>query len=399
MNLLQYDVIIIGGSIVGAALANLLAQTGLTIAVVEQRDLIASSITPHSEYALRVSAINWESQQILQQIGVWAEVQATRISPYHKMYVWDKSSKAHIQFSDEEIGQLELGYIIENTVMQQALLTKLQGARNIEFYSGVSLQQLKVEADKVTVVLSSGQSITANVLIGADGISSKVRELAGIGFDYKDYQHTAIIGTAHCEKPHQQTAWQCFLPDGVLAMLPLSDQHTCSIVWSCDKAVAERLIKLDELSFNMALHDIFNEHLGKIELQSERLSFPLAMRHAKYYVVPRVVLVGDAAHTIHPLAGQGLNLGLADAAYLAKVISETSQARRDIGLVANLRAYERWRKKENLAMICAMQGFKDVFGATSSVLIWLRGRGLNFVNNLPMLKNFFIRRAMGLNND
>lgn len=395
MRTAHYDLIIIGGGIAGAALAGLLTNSNLKIAIIDQQALSLSPLP--TEYELRVSAITRTSQALFQKLQVWQTIQSLRISPYTQMFVWDASSEAHIQFSSEELGETDLGHIIENTAMQRALLEKLVEAKNVDLISATSLEKIEVHPSTVEVSLRNGLVLTANLVVGADGAHSKVRELAGIALDYQSYGHTAIVATVRCEKSHQQTAWQCFLPDGVLAFLPLPDLHTCSIVWSSNTQTAERLLKLDDMAFNIALADVFAKHLGKLELMSQRLSFPLVMRHARHYIAPRIALVGDAAHTIHPLAGQGLNLGLADASYLAQVILLNCQQQRDIGLVANLRVYERWRKKENLNMIAAMQGFKSLFGSSLMPLVWLRGKGLHFVNRTAWLKNALVRKAMGSN--
>ncbi|MDF2867899.1 MAG: hypothetical protein K0S11_1369 [Gammaproteobacteria bacterium] len=387
----HYDLIIAGGGIVGLTLANLLADSGLKIAIFDQQSLNLPTLT--QDYELRVSAITHASQELFQHLGVWPAIEAMRLSPYTKMYVWDASNEAHIEFEAREVAETNLGHIVENNVIQRTLLQQLIKSSWLDLIPNTTLEKIKLSSDGVEVKMTNGQTLSANLLVGADGINSKVRELAGIAVDYQAYGHMAIVATVCCEKSHGQTAWQCFLPDGILAFLPLADLHTCSIVWSCDTSVAERLLRLDEPAFAVALQDVFAKHLGKIELLSKRLSFPLAMRHARHYVVPRIALVGDAAHTIHPLAGQGLNLGLADALGLAQVIIATSQKQRDIGLLANLRAYERWRKKENLSMILAMQGFKALFGSSLPPLVWLRGQGLQLVNKIPMLKHFFVRRA------
>ncbi len=390
MTVSHYDLVIIGGGIVGLTLANRLANANLQIAVLDQQNL---QPTPLIEaYDVRVSALSWGSQVLFQNLAIWPDIEAMRLSPYTKMYVWDASTDAHIEFNAREMAETNLGHIIENKVIHQALLQKLTHSSQVHLIN-TALEEINIEPDRVEVKLTNGNMLTTKLLVGADGINSKVRELAGIAVDYQAYGHTAIVATVRCEKAHQQTAWQCFLPEGILAFLPLTDLHTCSIVWSCDTSVAERLLKLDESAFAIALEDIFAKHLGKIELLSKRLSFPLAMRHARHYVVPRIALVGDAAHTLHPLAGQGLNLGLADADKLAQVIIETNQRQRDIGWLVNLRAYERWRKKENLSMILAMQGFKNLFGSSLPPLVWLRGQALRLINKTPSLKHFFVRRA------
>jgi len=391
MALAHYDIIIVGGNIVGATLANLLAGSNLKIALLESQEPVFAPLSEH--YNLRVSALTQASLDILQQLDVWQNLQDQRVGPFTQMYVWDSNSQAHIEFKSAEAGLAQLGHIVENNLMQQALWNKLQKDSRVQLFTGVALAKLKLEPDRVTATLENGQSLTASLVVGADGINSKVRELAGMAVDSKSYGHTAIVATVKTANSHRQTAWQCFLPYGILAFLPLADEHSCSIVWSCETATAERLSALDEMGFAMALQEVFYEHLGSIELISKRLSFPLTMRHVRQYVLPRVALVGDAAHTLHPLAGQGLNLGLGDADCLAQQVLLTAERGRDIGLLSNLRPYERWRKKQNLSMIVAMQGFKELFASSFRPIVWLRAKGLTVVNNFNLLKYFFVRRA------
>jgi 2-octaprenylphenol hydroxylase len=390
---LEYDLIIIGGGIVGATLANSLANSTLKIALIDQQGL---ELAPFSaELDLRVSAITSSSEQTFKHIQAWDEMQSMRVSSYTQMFVWDAGSQAKVHFNANTMGKSNLGYIIENSVMQRALLAKINAHHNIDVLTKSQLQKISVNSLRVQVQLQSGQTLSAKLLIGADGLNSQVRELAGIGLTKKSYGHSAIVATVHCELPHHQTAWQCFLPDGILAFLPLQDPHTCSIVWSANTQVAERLMKLDAIGFAQALTDVYSTKLGVCSLLSEKMAYPLAMRHVNYYVTPRVALVGDAAHTIHPLAGQGLNLGLADAAELAYVIQKTHAQHRDIGLMANLRPYERRRKAENTKMMLAMQGFKSIFGTELSPFVWLRGKGLALVDKTAWLKYFFVQQARG----
>lgn len=387
----SYDVVIIGGGIVGLTLACLLPST-LTIAIVEQQSL--GKISLSEKYDLRVSAINHASQKIFAQMGIWPNIEKIRVSPFRAMQVWDAVGKGEINFNSLEIGESTLGHIIENRVMQTALLDQLQ-QKEIEIIAPAVIDKLTVEDSLVTITLQNGQQLTTRLLVGADGANSWVREAVGIELKKWPYYQQALVTTVQTELPHQEVARQRFLSNGILAFLPLLPANYCSIVWSTSLEESERLMRLTAMDFSKNLSAAFANVLGEIKETDRLQSFPLHMRHAKNYVKHRIALIGDAAHTIHPLAGQGMNLGLADAACLARVVSNTIVKDRDIGHVDTLRRYERERKGNNLLMIGVMESFKRLFGAQSDTLIFLRNAGLNLTNKSRLLKNFFMREAVG----
>lgn len=384
----QYDIIIIGGGIVGLTMACLLAQHPLKIAVVESQRPSEST----DNFDLRVSAINHASQETFSSIGAWQLMQAQRVSPYYKMSVWDAGSPGEIHFDCATVPADNLGYIIENRVMQSALLARLQQQEHVDTFCPATPSSWQ----EGRLTLADGHILTCRLLIGADGAHSFVRQQAHIETTGWDYHQTALVATVQTALPHEQTAWQRFLPTGPLAFLPLAEPHTSSIVWSTMPEKAEALLTMDEAAFKMELARAFDSRLGAITAVSERRAFPLRMSHAEQYVKSGVALVGDAAHTIHPLAGQGINLGILDATCLAKVIAEALSKNRDIGAYHTLRRYERWRKGHNMAMIAAMEAFKRVFEWEASPLRWARGIALQVGDQLVPLKNFFIRHAMGL---
>jgi len=390
----DYDVIIIGAGIVGLTQACLLADSSLKVAIVEgkQPNFDFSQIP----YDNRVSAITRASQQILRQCQVWNDIAAMRISPYRSMSVWDGSGHGAIEFSSNDIGETDLGHIIENRVMRKALITKLQTHDNVAWICPANVENVQTHDDCISIALQDGRCYSAALIIGADGARSWLREKVGFEVKTWDYGHHAIVATVKSEKSHQQTARQRFMPNGPLAFLPLSDEYTCSIVWATIPTEAEALMQLNEKAFAERLTQAFDQHLGKVLSAQSRASFPLIMRHAKKYLQHRIALIGDAAHTIHPLAGQGLNLGMMDAACLAKIIKQNKSNNQDIGLVSNMRAFERERKSENSKMIAAMEGFKRLFCNDKTLLKTVRNIGLNMTNQLPIVKRKFIREAMGL---
>jgi 2-polyprenylphenol 6-hydroxylase len=379
---LDYDIIIIGGGLVGLTLACALQASPLKIAV----------IADHHAVDRRVSAITRASQRIFESLGVWGSI-SKHVSAYRRMHVWESGgAAASIEFASAELGEPNLGYIVENHVIQTALLEKLQ-------VQAGKLVGLELGADNQIVQLSDGQRLSCRLIVGADGAQSPVREFAGISMTQADYGHDAIVTTIQIELPHQETARQIFLPKGPLAFLPLQEPHTCSIVWSTEPQHAQALLQMSTEDFKIALAEVFEYRAGEIKSVSERLSFPLRMRHVSQYVKPGLALVGDAAHTLHPLAGQGMNLGLLDAACLAEVILEALEKKRDIASLATLRRYERWRKGENTMMIAAMQGFKSLFASQNPLVQHTRRLGLQMTDSMPFVKHIFMRRAMGLVGD
>ncbi len=389
-NTQQFDVIINGAGMVGATLACLLAQQDRKIAVIEA--YLPSAFSQDDPVELRVSAISRASQRAFTEIEAWDHMLAMRASPYEAMHVWDGTGDGEIHFDAAELGEPNLGYIIENKVVQLALLEVLKNEQSIELMTPASLISFEVTDDSVSVELDNGLSLSADLLVGADGANSKVRSLAGITLKQNDYAQQGLVANVQTKNSHQNTAWQRFLPSGPLALLPLSD-GSCSIVWTLPADKADYQLAMDEVAFNLALGKAFDFRLGDIKVLSKRAVFPLVGRHAEHYVLPRIALIGDAAHTIHPLAGQGVNLGIKDAVELAKVLSSSS---RSMGSYSLLRRYERARKGDNVLTQKAMEGFKVLFGNSLPVVKTARNLGLNFVNKLAPIKNEIIRKAMGI---
>lgn len=400
----HYDVVIVGAGMVGSALACALGGSNLSVALIEAQAVISEWPTPTADvtgFDPRVSAITLASQSFLTRIGVWPAIQTQRVSAYQHMHVWDAEGTGSIEFHADEINQPALGHIVENRITATALMQSLRSYSNIDLLSGASVTDISETGDSVhAVTLDSGSTLTASLVVGADGANSKIRAMAEIPMREWDYNHHAIVATVKTEKPHGNTARQRFLPEGPLAFLPLTmagdDQHFCSIVWSAIPQYAENLMALDDGGFQQALADAFEQQLGAIAGVSQRFSFPLRQRHAVDYVKSGLALVGDAAHTIHPLAGQGVNLGLADVQVLSEELLRADHRDIELGSLAVLNRYQRRRKGANLAMMAGMEGFKRLFGNRALAVRWARNSGMRWMDQNRVLKHKVMRQAMGI---
>lgn len=390
----SFDVVIAGGGMVGLATAAALQGSGLRIAVVEHRIPELAELTP--EPALRVSAINAASERLLQHLGVWQDILALRVSAYQGMEVWDSDSFGRIEFRAQEYGHTHLGHIIENDVIQQALWNKVARQSEVTMIAPATFQQVAWGENEAFITLNNGQMLTARLVIGADGAQSWLRQHADIPLTFWDYGHHALVATIKTEQPHDGCARQVFRPNGILAFLPLEDEHLCSIVWSVGPEEARRLEALSDSDFNRELAVAFDTRLGLCEVVSPRQSHPLVGRYARSFAAHRLALVGDAAHTIHPLAGQGVNLGFMDAAELASEIKRLQRQGKDIGRYMYLRRYERSRKHSAAVMLTAMQGFRQLFDGDNPAKKLLRDVGMMLADNLPGLKPRLVQHAMGL---
>ncbi|HBC8590544.1 TPA: FAD-dependent 2-octaprenylphenol hydroxylase [Citrobacter koseri] len=389
------DVAIVGGGMVGLAVACGLQGSGLRVAVLEQR--VPQPLASDAPPALRVSAINAASEKLLTRLGVWSDILARRASCYHGMEVWDKDSFGRIEFDDKSMGYSHLGHIIENSVIHYALWQKAQQSADITLMASAELQQVAWGENETFLTLKDGAMLTARLVIGADGANSWLRNKADIPLTFWDYRHHALVATIRTEEAHGAVARQAFHGEGILAFLPLSDPHLCSIVWSLSPQDAEHMQQASEDAFNRALNVAFDNRLGLCRVESERQVFPLTGRYARQFAAHRLALVGDAAHTIHPLAGQGVNLGFMDAAELIDELKRLQRQGKDIGQYLYLRRYERSRKHSAAMMLAGMQGFRELFAGENPAKKLLRDIGLKLADTLPGVKPQLIRQAMGLN--
>jgi len=394
----QFDIIIIGGGMVGATLACALAESSLRIAILDHAT--PETQWPGGEFDLRVSAITRASQNIFENIGVWENMRQKRISPFRHMHVWDATGNGYIDFDSAEIGEAELGHIIENSVITTSLHEKLMTLSNVSVITPTACKSINLNNHEyATLELDDGRELQAQLVIGADGARSWLRNKLGIQTSGWSYQQKGLVTTVRTSASHQNTAWQRFLPTGPLAFLPLNDNYS-SIVWSTEEQEADRLLNLSDDDFLQALNSALGDSpLGTVEETHKRAAFPLRLQHANDYIKSRTALIGDAAHTVHPLAGQGVNLGLQDVAVLCELILSALNNRKDIGSHQLLRRYERARKGANLLMMGTMDGFKRLFSNETPVLSFARNLGLSLTNRLSPIKNIIIRQAMGLDGE
>lgn len=397
----QFDILIVGGGMIGSALALGLSRQGWQVGLIEgapAASLMAPAEPASSvdDFEPRVSAISLASQRLLEELGAWPKVQASRHCGYREMTVWDGDGTGRIHFDAAELHARSLGTIVENRNIVRALFESLSDS-SVQLLDGV---RVKAWSRGQGVELEDGRCLAARLVVGADGALSRLRQWSGLATREWDYDQQAIVCTVRTSQNHRYTAWQRFSPTGPLAFLPLlneaGDEHFCSIVWSQDTLEARRLMALETESFRKELEAAIERELGEVLAVSRRFAFPLRQRHAKDYIADGLALVGDAAHTIHPLAGQGANLGYGD----VRALLEELERARELGLAPDdasvLARYQRRRKGENLTMMAAMEGFKQLFARDELPVRWLRNTGMRWLNQLAPLKNRIAAEAMGI---
>jgi 2-polyprenylphenol 6-hydroxylase len=390
------DVVVVGGGIIGGSFACLLGQAGLKVILL---DAGVRQVNSLKKVDARVFAITRASEQILKKAGAWRRINENNIACFRKMHVWDENGLGEINFDSASICEPTMGYIISHQVIVDALQEKLLDMENVRCIWSVSPAFIKDETDAMLLETEDGLQYRSKLLVAADGSHSKLRSLANIHYQKHDYQQSALACVVTTEYPHAEIARQRFLKRGPLAFLPMVDPHQSAIVWSSSPDHVQRLQEIDKATFHFELAEAFANELGEIKDSTKRLSFPLSRAQAENYIKPRLALIGDSAHTVHPLAGLGANLGLLDAAALAEEVIDTVQRGRDPGRLQVLRRYERMRKCENKSVMYLMDGFKHLFENQSQSVQWLRNFGLDMVDSLPVAKHAIMKRAMGLEGD
>lgn len=402
---LEFDLVIVGGGMVGsmlcAAVAKRRSQHSEPINICVLEDRLPEPFIPGSnpQYDLRVSALSLASQHMLQSVGAWDGIVSRRCCKYKRLSVWDgEQATGRTDFNASDAYADHLGHIVENRVLQLALQESIAELSNVSVLSPARLSRYRLTQKGVQLILDDGRIINAKLIVGADGANSLVRQQAGIDTDKKVYPQHALVANINTALPQQDITWQRFVSTGPQAFLPLCGQRG-SIVWYHNEEEIARLATLDDNTFIELLLNTFPTELGKVNSIQARGSFPISKAHAKKYVAHRVALVGDAAHTVHPLAGQGVNIGLLDAAALAQVLTEACDKGRDFGDEAVLRKYQRWRYGENQLMITALDSIYEVFKTSNSLVRQLRSASLSLVDRVDPVKQLVMRHAMGVSGD
>ena len=393
------DVIVAGGGMAGLTMALALAKGGLSVAVIERQ---APPAFRNPTFDGRTSAIAYGSANVFDGIGVWPRLEG-RAQPIHDIRVADgtladRPSSLFLHYDHRELGDTPLGYILENRDIRDALLSEAVAAENLQLMAPAAVANAVRSIAGATVTLEGGKTIAAPLIVGADGRNSALRGDAGIRVTRFDYPQTAIVCTVAHARPHAGVAVELFLPAGPFAMLPMTEQRS-SVVWTEKSDIAKDMLALDDESFLYELHRRFGDWLGEIDVEGSRFAYPLGLLHAERYTDRRLALIGDAAHVIHPIAGQGLNMGIRDVAALAEAVVDANRLGLDIGEGPVLQRYERWRRFDNVFMAAATDALNRLFSNDIGPLRLARDLGLAAINRLPPAKRFFMRHAMGVVGD
>lgn len=398
---IEADLVIAGAGMVGSSLALALKDAGLDILLLDAGPLQAEPFDAQAAYEPRVSALSEASRRFLQNLGAWDGITQRRVQAYRDMQVWDGDGTGALTFSASNVQAQVLGHIVENRVVQDALFDQLR-LSGVRLQGESRLEQLRRSGNGWLLTLVDNRQVRTPLVIAADGANSLIRRLTGCQTREWDYFHHAIVTSVQTERPHQDTAYQRFTDTGPLAFLPLpsrDDTHWCSIVWSVPPDRADRLMTLTDDFFCTELAQSFEYRMGHVLHADPRMRIPLRQRHAKRYAQPGVAFIGDAAHVIHPLAGQGVNLGFFDAAVLAEVLIQALQRGENPADLRVLSRYERRRMPHNLSMMAAMEGFERLYQSDRLPLRWLRNTGMRLVDGHEQIKALLVRHALGLSAD
>lgn len=385
----QYDVIVVGGGLVGAALALALGEAGLQLALVERAPL--PPLPNDQSWDARIYAVTPGNARFLNRLGAWDTLDSSRIAPIHAMSIWGDDGKSRLEFDAYEAGVPELGFIAESRLMQDGLWRVLQNHANVELICPAHCMALELLPETARLQLENGTVLQSSLVVGADGSNSWIRQQAGITVNTMPYDQLGVVANFETEKPHGGIARQWFLPDGILAWLPLPGNRI-SIVWSAFSARAQSLMALDAPAFCQAVAEVGHHALGELHLITPPAAFPLRLQRNEAMIASRLALVGDAAHLVHPLSGQGVNLGFRDAQQLAATLS--GRGARNSGDILLLRRYERARKADILSMQAVTTGLQKLFNRDSTSLAWLRNNGLALTNRIAPLKRRLMAHAI-----
>jgi ubiquinone biosynthesis UbiH/UbiF/VisC/COQ6 family hydroxylase len=388
---MKFEVVIIGGGIVGASLALALKDSGLKIALVES--LLPSPLPDDKSWDSRIYAISPGSASFLENLNVWPTIDRDRVTPVYEMTVFGDDSSARLDFSAYDVGMTELAFIVENRQLQAATWSALKRQKTkVKVFCPMQCTSIEWNESHANVRLTNDKVLQAALIVGADGLNSWVRKQAEIEISQHSYQQSGVVANFSSMQSHQNVARQWFRRDGVLALLPLPNKLV-SMVWSANEEQANALLNLPKADICQQVDEASNHVLGKLQLITRPAAFPLNFVHVKNLIKPRLALIGDAAHGIHPLAGQGVNLGLRDACELATTIIERG-SRSDCGDYMLLRRYERARKEDILSMELTTDSLQKLFNNENPTLARLRNLGLGITNQLPLIKNYLMQHAL-----
>jgi len=387
-----WDAVIVGGGMVGATVALGLGQQGMRVLLLEKQD-VDTSWSSDEAYQVRVSALTRASEKILRNLGAWQGIEARRLHPFTAMHVWDEVSSGQVHFSAQEMGEPNLGYTVENSVIQAALWEQVEACEFIEVLLGHSLNNLRLEDSQAWLDIEGVGELQTELLVGADGALSQVRQMAYIGLETHDYEQCAIVGCVKTELPTEDTCWQRYTEDGPFAYLSMGG-HVSSIAWYLPTEKMQWALSLSDQAFAEEVSKASDYRLGSVVEVAERAAFPLTRRHAEHYVKANLALVGDAAHTIHPQAGQGVNLGLLDAAALVETVLTAKSVGKAWGQYSVLRKYERWRRGDNAIVQRSMEAFDWLFKQDATLKTTFRKGFLPVANRLTPIKNWLMGQAL-----
>lgn len=393
----QKNVAIVGAGMAGGFLAACLAKTGLSVQLL---DGAPPPAVPQGNAEKRVVALTEASQRMMVRLGIWELLDASRLAPYRQMQVWDADGSGQVDFQADQVAASSLGWMVENQHLVAALYQWLEAQENVGWSANCKVAAIEPKATGWQVSLASGESVNCRLLVGADGARSMVRNAAGIAVSHRNTGHRALVTALQTEHAHGNCSRQWFHQSGPLAFLPLfGDGHQVSIVWSCREPRVSELQTMALDAFNEALYQASSGELGRVQAVDKPLSFPIREQHASQYIAKQLALVGDAAHVVHPLAGQGINLGLLDAGVLAEEVANALARGMDWSDVSVLSRYQRRRRGHNLMMQQSFRGFQKVFEWQSPAFRWLRNSGMKLVNDLVPVKHRVIEEAMGRHGD